>query len=250
MEGGMTRKRGYLWLALILVGATLASLAAQPKGSNPSLPLVPSDSTLNSEFRISNFEINQPALKHLHNQAFKQYSDFRISNFKIQNYRYPKKALNSEFQNSKFKIQNYQYPKKALSFELNTADSLDLVQLYNIGPVIARRILKYRSLLGGYVRREQLREVYGIDSARYNDIAPHLTVDPSRITPIDINTADIDRLKRHPYLDYYQAKAIIRLREERGAYAGVRDILNIPIIDSETFTRIEPYLICNSQPNK
>ena len=229
MEGGMTRKRGYLWLALILVGATLASLAAQPKGSNPSLPLVPSDSTLNFEFRISNFEINQPALKHLHNQAFKQYSDFRISNFNIQ---------------------NYQYPKKALSFELNTADSLDLVQLYNIGPVIARRILKYRSLLGGYVRREQLREVYGIDSARYNDIAPHLTVDPSRITPIDINTADIDRLKRHPYLDYYQAKAIIRLREERGAYAGVRDILNIPIIDSETFTRIEPYLICNSQPNK
>ena len=224
MEGGMTRKRGYLWLALILVGATLASLAAQPKGSNPSLPLVPSDSTLNSEFRISNF--------------------------KIQNYQYPKKALNSEFQNSKFKIQNYRYPKKALSFELNSADSLDLVQLYNIGPVVARRILKYRSLLGGYVRREQLREVYGIDSARYNDIAPHLTVDPSRITPIDINTADIDRLKRHPYLDYYQAKAIIRLREERGAYAGVRDILNIPIIDSETFTRIEPYLICNSQPNK
>ena len=229
MEGGMTRKRGYLWLALILVGATLASLAAQPKGSNPSLPLVPSDSTLNFEFRISNFEINQPALKHLHNQAFKQYSDFRISNFEFQ---------------------NYQYPKKALSFELNTADSLDLVQLYNIGPVIARRILKYRSLLGGYVRKEQLREVYGIDSARYNDIAPHLTVDPSRITPIDINTADIDRLKRHPYLDYYQAKAIIRLREEKGAYAGVRDILNIPIIDSETFTRIEPYLICNSQPNK
>ena len=229
MEGGMTRKRGYLWLALILVGATLASLAAQPKGSNPSLPLVPSDSTLNFEFRISNFEINQPALKHLHNQTFKQYSDFRISNFEIQNYR---------------------YPRKALSFELNTADSLDLVQLYNIGPVVARRILKYRSLLGGYVRREQLREVYGIDSARYNDIAPHLTVDPSRITPIDINTADIDLLKRHPYLDYYQAKAIIRLREERGAYAGVRDILNIPIIDSETFTRIEPYLICNSQPNK
>ena len=217
MEGGMTRKRGYLWLALILVGATLASLAAQPKGSNPSLPLVPSDSTLNFEF---------------------------------QNYQYPKKALNSEFQNSNFNIQNYQYPKKALSFELNTADSLDLVQLYNIGPVVARRILKYRSLLGGYVRREQLREVYGIDSARYNDIAPHLTVDPSLITPIDINTADIDRLKRHPYLDYYQAKAIIRLREERGAYAGVRDILNIPIIDSETFTRIEPYLICNSQPNK
>ena len=208
MEGGMTRKRGYLWLTILLTGITMTCLAVQPNGTDPNLPPLPDDTLLSPPSETSSAT----------------------------------PASSSFYQT--------QYPKKSLSFELNTADSLDLVQLYNIGPVIARRILKYRSLLGGYVRKEQLREVYGIDSARYNDIAPHLTVDPSRITPIDINTTDIDRLKRHPYLDYYQAKAIIRLREEKGAYAGVRDILNIPIIDSETFTRIEPYLICNSQPNK
>jgi DNA uptake protein ComE-like DNA-binding protein len=208
MEGGMTRKRGYLWLTILLTGITMTCLAVQPNGTDPNLPPLPDDTLLSP----------------------------------------PSETISATPASSSF--YQTQYPKKSLSFELNTADSLDLVQLYNIGPVIARRILKYRSLLGGYVRKEQLREVYGIDSARYNDIAPHLTVDPSRITPIDINTADIDRLKRHPYLDYYQAKAIIRLREEKGAYAGVRDILNIPIIDSETFTRIEPYLICNSQPNK
>ncbi len=208
MEGGMTRKRGYLWLTILLTGITMTCLAVQPNGTDPNLPPLPDDTLLSP----------------------------------------PSETISATPASSSF--YQTQYPKKSLSFELNTADSLDLVQLYNIGPVIARRILKYRSLLGGYVRKEQLREVYGIDSARYNDIAPHLTVDPSRITPIDINTADIDRMKRHPYLDYYQAKAIIRLREEKGAYAGVRDILNIPIIDSETFTRIEPYLICNSQPNK
>lgn len=208
MEGGMTRKRGYLWLTILLTGITMTCLAVQPNGTDPNLPPLPDDTLLSP----------------------------------------PSETISATPASSSF--YQTQYPKKSLSFELNTADSLDLVQLYNIGPVIARRILKYRSLLGGYVRKEQLREVYGIDSARYNDIAPHLTVDPSRITPIDINTADIDRLKRHPYLDYYQAKAIIRLREEKGTYAGVHDILNIPIIDSETFTRIEPYLICNSQPNK
>lgn len=208
MEGGMTRKRGYLWLTILLTGITMTCLAVQPNGTDPNLPPLPDDTLLSP----------------------------------------PSETISATPASSSF--YQTQYPKKPLSFELNTADSLDLVQLYNIGPVIARRILKYRSLLGGYVRKEQLREVYGIDSARYNDIAPHLTVDPSRITPIDINTADIDRLKRHPYLDYYQAKAIILLREEKGTYTGVRDILNIPIIDSETFTRIEPYLICNSQPNK
>ena len=145
----------------------------------------------------------------------------------------------------------YAFPKKKpLVFELNSADSLDLVQLYNIGPTIARRILKYRSLLGGYYCKEQLHEVYGIDSARYADIAPHLTVNSALVTRLDLNTATIDQLKRHPYLDYYQAKAIVRMREEKGAFNQVSDILNIPIIDTETFKHIEPYLTCNSQPNK
>ena len=136
------------------------------------------------------------------------------------------------------------------NFSANSADSIDLVQLYNIGPTIARRILKYRSLLGGFFCKEQLLEVYGIDSTRFSDIAPYLTVNRSAIVPININTADINRLKRHPYLDYYQAKAIVLLRDANGPYLKVSDILNIPIIDTTTFKRIEPYLSCNSQQNK
>jgi DNA uptake protein ComE-like DNA-binding protein len=127
---------------------------------------------------------------------------------------------------------------------------MDLVQLYNIGPTMARRILRYRSLLGGYCRLEQLKEVYGMDSARYADITPHLTVNPARVVQMDINTASVDELKHHPYLDYYQAKAIVRQRDEAGHYTQVADLLNIPIIDIETYKLIEPYLKCNSQPNR
>ena len=209
MEGGMTRKRGYLWLTLLLMGITATSLAVQPNGTDPDLPPLPNDTLLLAHSSTTN---DHPVASTPNTHT--------------------------------------QLPKRPLIFELNTADSLDLVQLYNIGPVIARRILRYRTMLGGYVSTEQLREVYGIDSSRYNDIAPHLTTDPKRITQIDINSADIDRLKRHPYLDYYQAKAIIRLREEKGPYLSVTDILNIPIIDQETYNRIEPYLTCNSQPNR
>lgn len=212
MEGGITRKRGYLWLTLLLLAATVTLLALQPKGDQPVSTPLPDDSIL---LPLSD-SLRQTNGTHLPN------SQVPVSRKK----------------------------KRPLIFELNTADSLDLVQLYNIGPTIARRILKYRSLLGGFVRKEQLREVYGIDSTRYNDINPHLTVDPSRVKKIDLNTADIDQLKHHPYLDYYQAKAIILLREQSGPYQQVTDILKIPIIDSETFTLIEPYLTCNSQPNK
>ena len=40
------------------------------------------------------------------------------------------------------------------------------------------------------------------------------------------------------------------MRDANGPYLKVSDILNIPIIDTTTFKRIEPYLSCNSQQNK
>ncbi len=212
MEGGMTRRRGYVWLTILFLVATGVLLASQPKGTSPNLPPLP-DSLVPTTDSLS--PSSQP------NPLAPTASAWHAI---------PK--------------------KKPLVFELNSADSLDLVQLYNIGPTIARRILKYRSLLGGYYCKEQLHEVYGIDSARYADIAPHLTVNSALVTRLDLNTATIDQLKRHPYLDYYQAKAIVRMREEKGAFNQVSDILNIPIIDTETFKHIEPYLTCNSQPNK
>lgn len=212
MEGGMTRRRGYVWLTILFLVATGVLLASQPKGTSPSLPTLP-DSLVPTTDSLSPSSHPNPM------------------------------APTSSAWHAIPK-------KKPLVFELNSADSLDLVQLYNIGPTIARRILKYRSLLGGYYCKEQLHEVYGIDSARYADIAPHLTVNSALVTRLDLNTATIDQLKRHPYLDYYQAKAIVRMREEKGAFNQVSDILNIPIIDTETFKHIEPYLTCNSQPNK
>lgn len=215
MEGGMTRRRGYVWLSVLLLGVATGFVIAQPKGADPSLPPTPENPTL---LRPAVADTNQSSHSPTPSgRTSRPYSDRQ---------------------------------RKQLIFELNGADSLDLVQLYNIGPTIARRILKYRSLLGGYVSLGQLREVYGIDSTRYADIAPHLTVNPSLITRLDINSATVDQLKRHPYFDYYIAKAIVRKREERGPFKQVEDLLNITIIDTQTFKRIEPYLTCNLQPNK
>lgn len=139
---------------------------------------------------------------------------------------------------------------KRLVLNLNTADTLDLMQLYNLGPTFARRIVRYRTLLGGYVDKRQLWEIKGMDSVRYNDIAPYLYVDSEAVEQIDLNNVELDRLKRHPYLDYYQAKAIVQLRDRSGAYGNIEEIKKIPIIDNETFNHIAPYLTCNSQPNK
>ena len=144
------------------------------------------------------------------------------------------------------------YPRKtSRTIDLNTADTLDLQQLPGIGPVFARRIVRYRSLLGGFVDKEQLREVYGLQDSVYRRIAPRVTVaDTQAIARLDINTATFKQLVSHPYLDKYQAAAILDLRRQRGAYSTVEELHQIPIIESETYNKIAPYISCSLQQQK
>lgn len=135
------------------------------------------------------------------------------------------------------------HPKKEfLRFELNAADSIDLEQLYGIGPTFARRIIRYRNRLGGFVRIEQLKEVYGMTVETYEAVAPHLSVGTASIKRINPNTASLQQLKAHPYLDYYQARAIVSWREKGHKYSGAEDLRPITLLDDSTIAKIAPYL--------
>jgi competence ComEA-like helix-hairpin-helix protein len=126
--------------------------------------------------------------------------------------------------------------------ELNTADTADLVKLRGIGSVFSRRIVKYRNLLGGFYKKEQLLEVYGLNNEVYNKISSYVFVDTVEITRININTATINELNKHPYLDYYKSKAIVKYREVVGSFSSVKDLLMVSIIDENTFEKVKPYL--------
>lgn len=131
--------------------------------------------------------------------------------------------------------------------ELNSADSTALVKVYGIGPATAKRIMKYREKLGGFAEIEQLREVYGIDSARYAGISKNVFADASLITKININTASIDGLRKHPYIDYYIAKAIVDKRIKNGAFGSPDDIREIALIYDELFLKLRPYITTDQQ---
>jgi len=105
------------------------------------------------------------------------------------------------------------YIKKELAqIEINSADTIQLQELKGIGPGFAKRIVKYREQLGGFYAKEQLMEVYGLTEQIYNSIKNSIVVDASKIKRIKINEMDISRLKRHPYISYYEAKAIYDYR--------------------------------------
>ncbi len=129
--------------------------------------------------------------------------------------------------------------------ELNSADSAELVKVYGIGPAIAKRILRYREKLGGFAFTEQLREVYGIDSARFETIRAGVMVDAEVVVKIDVNSSSITQLRQHPYIDYYIAKAIVDNRIKKGAYTSVNELAEIPLIYDALFRKLSPYISVN-----
>ena len=107
--------------------------------------------------------------------------------------------------------------KKAIPIvDLNTVDSTSLVELPQIGGYMASRILEFRDKLGGFVNMEQLRDVKGMDEARFATIQPYIIIGETEIRKVDVNRADFKTLVHHPYLSYEQVKRIFNQREKRG----------------------------------
>lgn len=132
--------------------------------------------------------------------------------------------------------------KSLIVVELNTADSTQLETLRGIGPAFSARIVKYRDRLGGFYNKEQLLDVYGLDSAKFEALKNQVSVNPSIVQKLNVNTATFDELKRHPYLTFKQMNAIIQYRKQHGIYRSVEDLSKIAIINEEILRKIEPYL--------
>jgi len=138
----------------------------------------------------------------------------------------------------------YSHPakQKPALILLNTADTLQLMEIKGIGPAFARRIFNYRKRLGGFYKKEQLLEVYGLDSVKYTEIKDQLVLDNQALIRINLNTALFDDLKNHPYLKYKQANAIIQFRKQHGNYSNIADLKKVAILSAETIERLAPYI--------
>lgn len=135
------------------------------------------------------------------------------------------------------------YIKKELAIiEINNADTLQLDEIKGVGSAFARRIANYRNKLGGFYKKEQLLEVYGLDTAKYLEIKDQIKIDASSIKKIDINTATFDDFKTHPYLKFKQINAIIQYRKQHGNYNSPEDLKKVLILSPQTIQNITPYL--------
>lgn len=126
--------------------------------------------------------------------------------------------------------------------ELNRADTTMLKKVPGIGSAFARRIVKYRNLLGGFCCIEQLGEVYGIDEERYNAMKSWFSVDSSAIYPLKVNQISRDSLIRHPYLSYKQARVIRQLLKQKSRLSGWENLQLLEEFTEDDRGRLAPYL--------
>jgi DNA uptake protein ComE-like DNA-binding protein len=128
--------------------------------------------------------------------------------------------------------------------ELNSCDTTALIALPGIGSKTAQRIIRFRDALGGFYRKEQILETRFADTNALRKILPELTLNPNLIKKIPIQTANLETLKKHPYLSERQAKVILAFREQHKKL-NESMLKEIKIISADELAKILPYLNFN-----
>ena len=158
--------------------------------------------------------------------------------------RTPKKQPSpKQTDNKKKKPADSVYVSRELAIvELNSADSAQLVALRGIGSVLARRIMTYRDMLGGFYSVEQLREVRNLPPETYANLYQQFAIDTSAIVRINLNDFKYKQLSGHPYMSVTQLNAIMNYKKIMGKFKSVDDLLRFKLVDTVTYEKIAPYL--------
>ena len=131
----------------------------------------------------------------------------------------------------------YKYPAGTV-IELNRTDTTELKKIPGIGSGIARLITGYRQRLGGFYALEQLREI-DLDPEQ---LRPWLRIDTTAIRRLNLNRVSVDRLRRHPYFNFYQARAIVEWRKKHGPLRNLKVFALYEEFTEADFERMRHYV--------
>ena len=137
--------------------------------------------------------------------------------------------------------------KRDTVLNLRTADTTELKMIRGIGAYRAKQIVRYREQLGGFVSVEQLREVKALqplfaDSLSADSLLSHFVLDSVFVEPLRVNSMHLERLQRHPYLSFEQAKAIYELRRRKIRLKSIDQLRTLDCLSESDLRRLQPYL--------
>jgi DNA uptake protein ComE-like DNA-binding protein len=133
------------------------------------------------------------------------------------------------------------YPRKIDSTQhvvLNTADTTTLRQVPGIGIYFAKEIVRYGQRLGGYVSVDQLDEIADFPQASKK----YFVVQQAHPKKLNVNQLTLQQLRRHPYINYYQARAIKEYCRLHGPLKSLDDLRLSRDFPPEVIQRLAPYV--------
>ena len=153
----------------------------------------------------------------------------------------PASTLVKEKQHVVYERDTLRYPVKIAEgehIELNASDTSLYKKVPGVGSYYARKIAEYGRRLGGFVSANQLDEIENFPS----DSKKYFSVSASAVHQMNVNRLSLNDLKRHPYINYYQAKAITDYRRLHGPLHSLNDLRLLPDFPAEAIKRLEPYV--------
>lgn len=164
-------------------------------------------------------------------------------NNRYDGYRQPKYGINGntegQVKGEQSVTQSYTPKIHAGEFvSVNVSDTTALKTIPGIGSYYARRIVRYRDQLGGFVEKEQLTEIEDFPE----EAISYISIDKSKIKKLKINQLTLSQLRKHPYINYYQARAITDYRRLHGAIRNIQELRLMKEFSSSDLKRIEPYI--------
>lgn len=137
-------------------------------------------------------------------------------------------------------------PVSIKPIDINEADTTALIALPGIGSKLATRIINFRDKLGGFASVNQVGETYGVPDSTFQKIKARLLCNHPSLKTIDINKADVNALKSHPYLRWNMANAIVNYRQQHGLFKTVDELKKIDIITEDVYSKVAPYLTASN----
>jgi competence ComEA-like helix-hairpin-helix protein len=126
--------------------------------------------------------------------------------------------------------------------DLATADTTELKKIPGIASGTAKAIIGYRSRLGGFYSINQLKELKSMSDEQFAKIGKFLRLSDIKINRISVNRSGFEHLRAHPYLNFYQVKAIVELRKKRGKINSLSELSLLEEFSQQDFDRLKHYL--------
>lgn len=122
--------------------------------------------------------------------------------------------------------------------DLNCADTTELKCIPGIGTGLARMIVAYRMRLGGFYDVNQLQEIPHLGK----ELNKWFVVHADTLRKLYVNKAGLDKLRSHPYMNFYKAKAILEYRRKRGKIKSLSQLSMFEEFTEADLKKLTPYL--------